>query len=385
MARLNANGSGIESAERALESLDRGALLLTGATGLVGEALIPLLRVAHPRRPIVALTRNPATFDAVGVLAIRADLSLPGLGLSTGMRALLRDRVTQIVHSAADIRFRITVEESRQTNVAGTQEMLALAAECKHLERFLQVSTIYAAGKTPGTIYEEPLDGRAGFVNAYQQTKNEAEALVLEAMGRIPAAIARLSSLIGASSGRVHQFNYFHQTIKAIPWNPLPAIPADPTAIIDMAASDWTGRALHYLYEHCFEPGRIYHVCAGPERAWSVAQLLDSTYEVFESHHPTLRLRRRPRMVTFDEFERVLAKIRHRIPSALDQWLDALFSFLPHLSMQQRFDNSRTEPLLARQVPFPSLDSYYKQVVEYCVASNWGRSEPEPEPVMARV
>lgn len=382
---MNSNRSGAESAERALESLDRGALLLTGATGLVGEALIPQLREAYPHRPLVALTRNPATLDIAGVLAVRADLSLPGLGLSARVHALLRDRVTQIVHSAADIRFRVSVEESRQTNVAGTREMLALAVECRHLERFLQVSTIYAAGKTPGTIFERPLDGRAGFVNAYQQTKNEAEALVLEAMPRIPAAIARLSSLIGSSSGRVHQFNYFHQTIKAIPWNPLPAIPADPTAIIDMAASDWTGKALHHLYEYCFEPGRIYHVCAGPDRAWSVAKLLDSTYDVFESHHPTLRLRRRPRLVTFDEFERVLAKIRHRIPSALDQWLDALFSFLPHLSMQQRFDNSETEKLLARHVPFPSLDTYYKQVVEYCMTSNWGRSVPEPEPAMVRV
>jgi nucleoside-diphosphate-sugar epimerase len=381
VVRLRLNQSGATQPETALKTMDRGVLLITGATGLVGQGIIPLLQKANPLRPIVALARTPASVRIPGVLSVAADLSAPNLGISNELRNLLKDRVTEIIHSAADIRFRVSVEESRLTNVHGTRQMLALAEECPHLERFLQVSTIYAAGKQPGLIPERPIDGTAGFVNAYQQTKNEAEALVLASMQRVPTAIARLSSLIGLSSGRVQQFNYFHQTIKAIPWNPLPAIPADPTASIDMAASDWTAKALHFLYDSRFDPGRIYHLCAGPQRSWSVSQLMDSIYDVFEQHHPQLRLRRRPRLVPFDEFEQVLAKIRHRIPAALDQWLDALFSFLPHLSMQQRFDNTETEQLLNGHVPFPSLESYFKPVVEYCLASNWGRSAPVEERV----
>lgn len=352
-----------------------GALLMTGATGLVGGGLISLLKAAHPDRDLVLLARKPSALPVTGCIVLNADVTKPQLGLAGHDLDVLSACVTQVVHSAADIRFRISLDESRATNVEGTQRMLEFASSCKHLERFLHVSTIYVAGKQTGLLAEAPASGRAGFVNTYQQTKFEAERHVLEAMHRLPAAIVRLSSIIGDSRyGSVPQFNYFHQSIKAIPWNPLPAIPADPVARIDLVSSDWTIAALQLLFDDCFEPGRIYHLCAGAQRSWTVGELLQRTYDIFERHHVHLRLRRRPRMVPYAEFEKVVEKISHRVPATFDHWLGALLSFLPHLSLRQQFENGATEQLLAGRVPFPSLESYFPQVVEYCLTTNWGRA-----------
>ncbi|MCW5962657.1 MAG: SDR family oxidoreductase [Bryobacterales bacterium] len=363
------------TAPRGLASLRPGALLMTGATGLVGGGLIPLLRAGNPERDLVLLVRRPSAFHFPGCIVLEADVTKPGLGLGQAELSILSRQVTQVIHSAADIRFRISLEESRATNVEGTRRMLEFAGLCHRLERFLHVSTIYVAGKRTGLVAEGPSCSIAGFVNTYQQTKFEAEQLVLASMARMPVAIARLSSIIGDSRhGSVHQFNYFHQSIKAIPWNPLPAIPADPEARIDLVSSDWTIAALHLLFDECFAPGRVFQLCAGPERSWTVGELLSRTYDVFERHHVHLRLRRRPRMVPYSEFERVVDKLSHRLPASFNDWLGALLTFLPHLSLQQQFDNADTERLLAGRVPFPSLESYFQQIVEYCVATNWGRA-----------
>lgn len=369
--------TGTDSVDQAqlAEAVRPGALLISGATGLIGGGILSQLREAHPHRDLVLLVRNPASTSFPGCTVFRADVTKPCLGLASAAWDLLAAKVTQVIHSAADIRFRITLEESRETNVEGTRRMLDFAEACTHLERFLHVSTIYVAGRSSGVLMERPAECAAGFVNNYQQTKFEAEQLALAAMSRIPVAITRLSSIIGDSRyGSVHQFNYFHQSIKAIPWNPLPAIPADPDAKIDLVSSDWTISALRFLFDERFTPGRIYHLCAGVDRSWTVGELLHRIYDIFERHHVHLRLRRRPRLVQFAEFENVVKKLSNRVPAAFNEWLGALQSFLPHLSLRQQFDNSETESLIAGHVTFPSLETYFQQVVEYCVATNWGRA-----------
>jgi nucleoside-diphosphate-sugar epimerase len=346
--------------------------LLTGATGLVGRAWLERLLAQDPQREVVVLARDPERIaHHPRVTAIAGDLARPDLRLDS-----LRSSLHEIAHCAADIRFGAPLEEARAVNVEGTRRLLDLARRCPHLVRFAHVSTVYAAGAQPGTYPEAPFAGDRGFLNGYQQTKHEAEEIVLAA--DVPAAIFRLSSIIGDSSGRVHQFNYFHQLIKMIPRsNLVPMIPGDPRARVDLIAGDWAADALAWLFDRAFEPGRIYHICAGAAGSLTVEELVRETFEIFE-RHPNAREflpLRAPRLVNPEEFERFAARPRGGADGVVAEMLRLLDQFLPHLAIAQSFETARTdEALIGSGLERPNSREFYRKVVEYCLETNWGRS-----------
>src|ERR1051326_5955366 len=183
-----------------------------GASGLVGRAWLPLLLKDHPDCRVLMLSRSPIAAANDRISSIQGDLTQGNLGLSTEIHNTIIKSVTAIIHCAADIRFRLPIDQARATNTAGTRRLLALARQCKRLEKFAHISTVFVAGKHRGEVCEEQLAEPAGFLNSYQQSKHEAEQLVFQAMRDVPAAIFRLSSIISDSTGAVRQFNYFHRS-----------------------------------------------------------------------------------------------------------------------------------------------------------------------------
>lgn len=331
--------------------------LMTGASGFVGGLWLARMLASGGGRKFIVLTRRPELFSGDRVTAIAAD--------SHNVRP---NNVTEIIHCAADIRFGISIEEARAANVEGTRRLLEFARRCPHLEKFAHISSVYAAGKLTGDFDEGPFPSSRGFFNSYQQSKYEAEQLVLGALPAVPAAIFRLSTIIGDSRGAVHQFNYFHHLLKMIPNSAVvPVMPGDPAAPVDLIASDWAVVALDYLFEHRFEPGRIFHVCAGPRAALPVRKLVDITFRRFGM--------RPPRLVSLAEYERFASARRMSSDGVVSGMLCVLDRFLPHLALCQSFHNARTAAdLNTAGLPVPDIDSYYGQVVDYCIRTKWGRS-----------
>src|SRR5262249_40642333 len=168
-------------------------LLLTGGTGLVGGELLRRFLTTRPGLRFVILTRHPERFVKqcrnARANVLRADLVEPDLGLDPLTIRRLQADVTEILHCAADTRFSIPLDEARAVNTRGTLRLLQLARKCARLGKFAYVSTVYVAGRTTGWLRETPCDADHGFVNAYQQSKWEAERLVVQAMHELPAAI----------------------------------------------------------------------------------------------------------------------------------------------------------------------------------------------------
>ena len=357
-------------------------VLLTGATGLVGSGLLKFLLLAQPERRVVALVRRrdslPASLRRESVTLIEGNVTRPWLGLDRPSLLGLKAAVSEIIHCAADTRFGLGLDQARATNTLGTANLLRVAEECPRLTKFTHLSTAYVAGRLQGTILEAPLVHAAGFCNTYQESKYEAEQLVVEAMKKIPAAIFRLSTIFGdAATGQVRQFNYVHRLLKLLPRNLLPIAPGDPAARIDLIPSDWALPALARVHEEGFVPGRVYHVCAGPEGSLSVPELGELTLRAYEAHPLGQRWLpiRLPVLVSLAEYEEFV-KTRQRGSNPLLKELSrALGHFLPHLAMVQFFDNRNlTEALVQSDLRLPSIREYYEKVLSYCLESDWHTS-----------
>ena len=344
------------------------SILITGATGLFGRACLPHLIARHGAEQILALVRrgrDTAELAAVGVRSIEVDLCALNLGLRGTVYRSLAESARSIIHAAADIRFGIPLPESRRVNVVGTENLLHLARHCPHLQRFALISTVYVWGGKPGHIGEDAAQP-GPFFNSYQQTKFEAEQVTLAATTEIPAAIYRFSTMIYDSSAAcVCQFNYFHHLLRLAAINPLRAIPALPAAKIDLIASDWAARIFDFLFADEWRPGKIFHVCAGPQHSLTVDELLRLTFDLLGLSGT------RPRIVTRHEFDRNARDILST-PSREKMW-QTLAHFLPHLKVDQTFQCTRlTQAIAGREdLKRPDSRSLFRNALSYCIRTRW--------------
>src|SRR5882757_9366095 len=168
-------------------------VFLTGATGFIGMELLArylertdrhVYALVRARDDAEAQARLEATVsrmlpDPAGyadrVVAVRGDVTEPGLGMAPRRRAELAEVIGEIVHSAASVSFSLPLAESRAINVDGTRQILDLAELTARrgdgLRRLSYVSTAYVAGDRRGSFGEDDLDVGQGFRNAYEQSK----------------------------------------------------------------------------------------------------------------------------------------------------------------------------------------------------------------------
>jgi dihydroflavonol-4-reductase len=180
------------------------AILVTGATGLLGNNLVRLL--LERGESVRVLVRNPSESDALkdlAVEAIRGDVQ----NLEAVRSAF--EGVERVIHCAAQVHIGWSGgEQQRATNVDGTCNVAdtALASGA----RMVHVSSIDALGVgTP----EHPADENSAFdgevLCPYVATKREAEQVVLDRVARgLDAVIVNPGFMLGPwdwkpSSGRM--------------------------------------------------------------------------------------------------------------------------------------------------------------------------------------
>jgi long-chain acyl-CoA synthetase len=327
-------------------------LLLTGASGLVGGDLLRLLAAQLSRADrLICLVRRPEWQPQLGPGAscggprleiLQGDVAEPRLGLTRGDWSAFQPSLTGILHCAATTRFSAPAQEAAQVNVGGTRQLLDLAAEAPRLRRFGHVSTAFVAGRRSGTILETELAHEAGFVNAYEWSKYEAERLV-QASG-LPWSIYRLGAILGDDrSGAVRQLNGVHCVIRLFSQGLVPALPGSADCPVDLISDRFAAEAIGHLFAR-FVPRSTYHVCAGPEHAITVQRFFECCAHGFASVDPGWRHRgiEPPELVAEAAFTaRGREALQHgHLPLA--RAVARLQHFVPQLCYPKRFDCTAT-------------------------------------------
>ena len=344
-------------------------VLITGATGLIGGAV--LQRILRQRLDVHAyvLVRDPvrwyAQLQRLGISTARVtplsgDITAPRLGIERVLYAMLRARTDIIVHCAADTTFSQTLEHARAINRDGTARVLELASEVTALQRFVYVSTAFVAGRLTGEIAEAVVFPR-DWVNAYEQSKHEAEQLVRAS--RVPWLIARPSTVVcDGGDGRISQRNAVHRAVALCRAGLAAMIPGEASTGVDVVTTDYVAGALARLTLGAGVTRATYHLCAGTG-ALPLGELLDRSFAQWSRD---ARWRRRgvvrpalAQLSTYELFERTIAETGDTRLRAITR---SLGHFAPQLALPKQFATQRADDAVGFGAPV--VASYWAALLE---------------------
>jgi nucleoside-diphosphate-sugar epimerase len=364
------------------------SIFVTGATGLVGLAVIRRLLTTRPHLHVHALVRTTGGAAlvrarlgdaAARVTFVTGDITLPGLGLDRTARAFLGRSVDTIIHAAADTTFSRDLGDARRVNVAGTRHMLELAAAWD-VDRFVHLSTAYVAGTRTGVIGEASrCDGRTGgaaaaravpaFVNAYEQSKHEAEAAVRQA--GTPFVILRPSTIVcDDPSGAFTQLNAVHRALRVFHAGLAALMPGDDATPVDLITTDHVVAGVIAATFSEAALGASLHLCAGVG-AIPLGELLDRAHAAW-STDPDWRRRciARPALTdlaTYRLFERSIAETGDVRLTTISR---SLSHFVPQLALPKQFETAAADALIGRSAP--PVATWWDALLRELLVTRWG-------------
>ena len=357
-----------------------GVVLVTGATGLLGGELVRRWTTSDTPRHLAVLVRDRARWDAVArrlgiphdtVVALEGDVTREALGLGRIERTWLATRATAMVHLAADTTFSRPLDDARRVNRDGTAHLLALAAECPHVSRVAYVSTAFVAGRRTGIVPESAAGVATddiGWVNGYEQSKAEAEALLRGA--RRDWVILRSSTIAcDDTTGVVTQRNAVHQALRLFHDGLAAMIPGVAGSVLDVVPADYACDAIARLALRADVAGETVHLCAGAG-AMPLDDLLAECHARW-SADPAWRRRgiALPSQADLETWALFTEAVEQTGHARLRRVTRALSHFLPQLALPKHFETQRTAALLGAEPP--PVREYWGRMIDHLLHTAW--------------
>lgn len=357
-----------------------GVVFVTGATGLIGADVVRRWTANGAPRRIAVLVRDRARWETIArrsglrheaVVALEGDVAVEGLGLTPHTRRWLASNATAVVHLAADTTFSRPLQQARRVNRDGTAHLLALAADCLHVERFAFVSTAFVSGRRMGFLPETAESAATeaiGWVNAYERSKAEAESLVRAA--RRDWVILRSSTIAcDDAGGAVTQRNAIHQALRLFHDGLAAMIPGLPESMLDVVTTSYVSDAIARLALRDGIGGATVHLCAGAG-AMPLDEVLDecrtrwATDPVWRRRGITL-----PSQADLETWELFAQAVDETGHPRLRRVTRALGHFLPQLALPKRFDTRVADTLLG--ATSPPVHEYWGRMIDHLQQTGW--------------
>jgi thioester reductase-like protein len=362
---------------------------VTGATGVVGSAVIPLL-LREKNTEVCLLIRAYSaehleqrlgylskfwgySFDQADVqnrvTAVRGDATMSHFGLEPNAYAGLTDRCTHIIHCAGNVRMNLALAEARKCSVDSARNVVAFAAACQErgkLQKVEFVSTVGVAGRNTGLMPESWITNERNFHNTYEASKAEAEGYIERQIeGGLPATVHRPSMVVGDSqSGKVIAFQVFYYLCEFLSgrWT-LGVYPSMGDSRLDTIPVDYIARAIVWSSTQQATVGRILHLCSGPDQAIRLVVLLERVRWMFKVYG-----QRQPGRIFIPAgwFRAAIPVLGRLLPGKQRRAFLTLPIYLEYLNENQLFANDQTRALLGHAgIEIPPVDAYLREVIDY--------------------
>jgi nucleoside-diphosphate-sugar epimerase len=190
-----------------ISGFSSGTVLVTGATGFLGAALVRRLVVEGAKvRVLVRAAAKARRLTQEGVDSVVGDIT------DNGALEAAADGVAIVYHLAGKLLVPGVPESYyHRTHVEGTKLLLACCRRQPELKRFVHCSTTGVLGGTGDRAADENAPRRP--TNIYEATKAEAELAVRAAWrDRFPAVIVRPGLVYGP--GDLHLLSFFRSILR---------------------------------------------------------------------------------------------------------------------------------------------------------------------------
>ena len=298
------------------------SVLLTGASGVVGQALLPQL--LEEKYSVTCLV-NKREVEDERVESVKGNVREKQLGIPTEMYRKLTTETEQIIHSAAITNFDSPRDAIMETNVNGTKNIVELAV--KSNAKLIYVSTAF--------VHRTELPASVSEYSAYCDSKREAESIVRES--GIDYKIVRPSIVVGDStSGQIAAFQGMHIILGAILNRFAPVIPVSPESYVDMIPQDILVNVITSLLKHQTKTKELWVTYgSSAPNASSIIKVLEEFSQLCNC------LKAMPRMVSPDMVERLIKPVfLPSFPGYMRKRMEMLINYACYFNLFKPFPSN---------------------------------------------